>query len=669
MKQMFRIIGVLVAILMERATGNLVKCDNYPSQPISRAIPDLPDQFETRIEANILQKNYSMEVTEYYDYNNNRGAVVYHHQGRETRSILQFHNLERHTILANDTCVVSNLTDSRFNIFNFTTDASGGHVKGVKDILFFGKQFGETYISGDEEVRGIPVDHWQTCLKMEDRNVSFFLDYFFSKESYDMTYGSQPVPVRAIVNGTGVGFRSNSTFHSFYHVYDFFSFRPGPIRDENVFKIPVGVFCNGSVNQKDLPKLPDQFTTAVEISHVRDSLADKTTEQFYFDYPSKLLRNDYSKPISQADYDKYGNRPLSIIYDFNSSLVYISDKWNGNCTVRGVNSTLDSQDVDLHAAMRRANSLFSFMDGNYVYQGKKTWRGIPVESWADYNSSTGHFQEVFFQDPSSLAEFLPGMGPGTGGGSGPKGGAGPGQGPGAGPGQGMGPGGNMPGGPPVQEVIVGMYDRILNDAENTTITKNFFGFSPGHIEPDAYDVTRCYESGHRYSYISLKVQGSYLRASQHESEFYAAVRSAIAMGASVSSTRVTSLQVGDDGTGKAILVYFRLLDKITVKGVTVKGPGLAEAKSRLIAAIADGLSFKVQLPTIEDSYTVIQDSLWIFKSSLTTASETSSGTKYSPGSMAGLGIGMLIVGAILGLLAAYIIYKRIDTSVPYQETR
>ena len=33
--------------------------------------------------------------------------------------------------------------------------------------------------------------------------------------------------------------------------------------------------------------------------------------------------------------------------------------------------------------------------------------------------------------------------------------------------------------------------------------------------------------------------------------------------------------------------------------------------------------------------------------------------------MAGLAIGMLIIGAILGLLAAFVIYKRIDTSVPY----
>ena len=37
-------------------------------------------------------------------------------------------------------------------------------------------------------------------------------------------------------------------------------------------------------------------------------------------------------------------------------------------------------------------------------------------------------------------------------------------------------------------------------------------------------------------------------------------------------------------------------------------------------------------------------------------------------SMVGIAIGMLVVGAILGLLVAYGIYKKIDTSIPYQVT-
>ena len=55
-------------------------------------------------------------------------------------------------LFTDNTCHVTNLTDGRFNIFNFTIDASGGHVKGVKDIFKFGSTFGEKHISGDERV-------------------------------------------------------------------------------------------------------------------------------------------------------------------------------------------------------------------------------------------------------------------------------------------------------------------------------------------------------------------------------------------------------------------------------------------------------------------------------------------------------------------------------------
>lgn len=667
----------LITCLVAMATsaigqGQFMLCDSQQGDKTSGpALPDLPDQFEMRIEANILQKNYSTEITEFYDYTNNRGAIVFRWHGFKSRSIMQFHNLERHTIYANNTCIVSNLTDHRFNIFNFTTDATGGHVKGVKDILMFGKQFGETYIGGGETVRGIPVDHWQSCLKFQGRNGSFTLDYFFSKPLYNMSYGSHPVPVRAVVNGTGEGRHGNGTLHSYYHVYDFFSFKPGPIQDENVFKIPVGVFCNGSVNQKDIPKLPDQFTTGVEQTHVSNFRTDKTTEQFYFDFPSKLLRNDNARPLTREDFLIYGNKPLSFIYDFKSSLVYIIDKWNGNCTVRSVNATLDTRDVDVHMVMRRAEGLFNFMNTNYTYQGKKTWRDIPVESWAAYNKSDGHFQEVFFLDSAAVTEFLPEgqrhPSPSTGQASNPR----------------VPPGGsNVPvvpinargenitnTSPPTHpQVIVGLYDRIVNKIENMTTTVNFFGFEPGHLDVSAFDVTQCYEDGHQYTYMSVKIKGSYIKyVNGNQRSFYAAARSALARGAGVVSTRVTSLQIGDDGTGNYITVFFILLDKIKVRGVDVPGPSLDDSKEMLKLAVAARLNFDVQYPTIEENFQIVEDSLWEMQPSVTSSSTIDS-QKYGPGSMAGIGIGMLVVGAILGLLVAYGIYKKIDTSIPYKVT-
>ena len=36
---------------------------------------------------------------------------------------------------------------------------------------------------------------------------------------------------------------------------------------------------------------------------------------------------------------------------------------------------------------------------------------------------------------------------------------------------------------------------------------HFFGFEPGHVEADAFDVSACYEAGHHYSYMSLRTEG------------------------------------------------------------------------------------------------------------------------------------------------------------------
>lgn len=655
-------------------TVRMIPCDSNQGSTDGPPLPELPDQFETRIEANIVQKNYSMELTEYYDYTNNMGATIFHRRDKEYRSIMTFQNLERKLIFRNNTCLVMNLTDSKVNIFNFTVDATGGHVKGVKDILYFGKQFGETYIGGDEIVRGIAVDHWQSCLKWGDLNGSFLLDYYFSKESFNTTSGAKQVPIRAIVNGTGVGLRhSNGSLHQFYHIYEFFSFQPGPIRDTSVFQVPAGVFCNGSVANKPMPKLPDQFTTGVEMTHNRENMGvDETTEQFFFDFPSKLLRNDISRPMSRGDYMRYGNKPLTFIYDFNSSLLYAIDKWEKNCSVRGLNVTLDQQDMELNMTMKRANGLFNFMEREFVYQGKKKWRGVPAESWATFKNSTSHLQEIFFVDSSSVMEFPPNIPPRSGGqGQPPNTG---GRRPPTNTGGNRPPtntGGDRPSGlsspPQVPQVIIGILNRFSNQNENSTTRLHFFGFEPGHLEANAFDVSACYETGHHYTYMSLRTEGNYQRdVSVNHGVFYAAVRAAIARGAGVSSTRVASLIVEDYNSGSEIKVYFKLLDRLKVKGVTY-GRRLDSAKSSLRKAVDAGLNFDVQFPTIERNFATKNGSLTEVSSSAMTVGQSDIG-RYSPGSMAGLGIGMLIVGAILGLLGAYVIYKRIDTSVPYKVT-
>jgi len=54
------------------------------------------------------------------------------------------------------------------------------------------------------QVRGIPVDHWQTCLKVNVTNSTFTLDYYYDKNgTYSIDGRRTAFPVRAVVKGSG----------------------------------------------------------------------------------------------------------------------------------------------------------------------------------------------------------------------------------------------------------------------------------------------------------------------------------------------------------------------------------------------------------------------------------------------------------------------------------
>lgn len=56
---------------------------------------------------------------------------------------------------------------------------------------------------GEEVVRGIMCDRWQSCIYNEQGGDTFLLDYYFSKPGYKMANGASQVPVRAVLNGSG----------------------------------------------------------------------------------------------------------------------------------------------------------------------------------------------------------------------------------------------------------------------------------------------------------------------------------------------------------------------------------------------------------------------------------------------------------------------------------
>ena len=206
---------------------------SYTTSP-NPPIPNLPQQFSAVIEANYLESNQSALAREYFDEIENRGRF-------ELNAILGIfdYNLNEVFLIPDpytgDSCTVqmaSALSPQMSHFFGFRMENGSVLIGTVAHFFQLNSNDSANYL-GQEYVRGIMCDHWQTCTVM--RNKSCTIDYYFSTADWKFTAnpnGSQ-VPVQVILNGwTNDGLYVN-------HVYSFVDFVSGPwsVPDE-VFMVP-----------------------------------------------------------------------------------------------------------------------------------------------------------------------------------------------------------------------------------------------------------------------------------------------------------------------------------------------------------------------------------------------------------------------------------------------
>ncbi|XP_046350327.2 uncharacterized protein LOC124131247 [Haliotis rufescens] len=703
---MLRIVVVLSLVVM--ATGEFTFTCNRSPSAIGPAMPELPQQYEMRVEANIIQSQKTIEVLESYDFPGKVVALTMITNGQISKSIHNFKTQERYDILANETCNTTSInSDSdNYNIFGFTAQGTDGKIQmaSVSDVFKFAKKYNVSYVR-ETMIRGIPVNQWTSCQVSAELHASFKLDYYFSRRGYESATGSENIPIRFVISGQADN-GETSGIHNFSHVYEFSVFKPGPIKDRSVFETPRGVVCTGRNNSVPLPKLVDQFTAEVEIDAGRQQPPHNM--KVYFDYNFKLIRND--RFYSKDERHQYGAGLITKIEDYKTGLEYVIDRAEGNCTVHKIpEKTWRSVAKDSHnITMLHAQELLKIQSRNLVYQGERVLRGMPVDVWASVTPNN-MVQEIYFLKqasvsgkptppsvilgmyfknitaynlgkPMSQGQPQPGQGQTTPGQGQPQPGQGqprpgqgqpqPGQGqpqPGQGqptPGQGQ-PSPSPPQGGPGSGNSIGLQ---RNPPEKFV---SVFNFHVGHPDVDVFDIRPCYqETAQRSLYMTFKISGSYSQdVYGHKSIFFPPLRTKMALSANVSLIRIADIKVRqDDDSDKKLIVSFTLLDKAPIKGSVADPPketSLEHAHHLIMLSAANGIAFAVPYPIHSKIFTVHTYSMTSNASPpVTTAVE--SGLSYSPGSMAGLGIGMIIFGTIIGLLIAFIVYRRIYTEVPYE---
>ena len=260
----------LFFIATSRSQVHTCTVDVSTPSPDAPPLPNLASQFTTRIEANIENRGYTIDTVEYYDEPNNRGRLDFSGGTFSTPQTRIYTFADNQWFSINGTqCTAYHLTPNvSFRGLPITFDPAGqAHIRGVADLLRFGKQYNETYL-GREEVRGIQADRWRSCI-VTRRNFNVTLDWYFAAADWQTT--ADGTPLRLIVEGVAPN-RTDpnnptanvSGFHHFKHSYEFVFFQPGPA-DNLLFQLPRGIYCDGTQLAKNLPPIPNQFSTKVQI--------------------------------------------------------------------------------------------------------------------------------------------------------------------------------------------------------------------------------------------------------------------------------------------------------------------------------------------------------------------------------------------------------------------
>ncbi|XP_045160291.2 uncharacterized protein LOC123525365 isoform X4 [Mercenaria mercenaria] len=351
-----------------------------PTLPAGTKMPQLPyipDTFQLRVEANIIDKQTTWSAEEYSDDTNNRAALRILRNNSMNYMIFDYTN-NQIIYDVNGNCSVTTLNRDPYGneiIFGMKSSGGGGgipHIYTTSSALHFAKSNGLMY-KGPKIVRGINCDWWQSCMYWPNLAANFTLDYYFSAYNWTAPDLSNQVPVLAEIQGVTLGATP------FHHTYEYFDYRNHIWGSDSVFDTPQGKVCPGRKQTRKVPVLSTgQYSFREEIVDTMNlgvSQAD-----IYYDYTNNVVRIDY-RPLSSR-YPYYATNPVSEIHDYSTGVAYGIDNVRGNCTIfpltnTSIYTTVESSNrAQFSLRMKSPNELFYLDNTTYTYEGTRTVRGI-----------------------------------------------------------------------------------------------------------------------------------------------------------------------------------------------------------------------------------------------------------------------------------------------------
>ncbi|XP_029642184.1 uncharacterized protein LOC115216761 isoform X2 [Octopus sinensis] len=329
----------------------------------------IPNQFYFNLEATFEDKKEVTSFVEYYDHPGLRGVITQWENGGSESVYYSFDTNEVFTV-KDSVCTVSDLSTDQ-NSLIIGQPRNGSSVMFSPARMLFLEDRG-VYM-GTETIRGIPCYHWKSCQEWSVFSAKMNVHWYFAVDNYWSTAQSSNyhIPVRCDVDGI-------ARFTAFHHIYDFFHFRSGLPDDPTIFETPDGVYCPNRKITKQLPSVPLTMSFYTEI--VTESFPVVATMKEEYDHLAFLTKFTYTAlPL----YQKFSANEVVEIHDFLTGVAYVTDTVTGKCKTRPIpHSNLDSTELNPHdVRMATAKHFFEFPKDKYSYEGIKTVRDVKTETW------------------------------------------------------------------------------------------------------------------------------------------------------------------------------------------------------------------------------------------------------------------------------------------------
>ncbi|XP_045159313.2 uncharacterized protein LOC123524856 [Mercenaria mercenaria] len=464
----------IIFYLICSVQGKTPYCTKFTgtASPNDPTLPDLPDQFQATIEANFVNKNYTITAYEYFDNPGNRAAIRAKKNNTDNISLFDYTN-NQVTYIYGKTCKVKILTKDQTDVFFGNLSKNGiPHILNTQGALHILKSSGQQY-HGRDKVRGITVDHWQSCLYWPQLRANFTLDYYFSVENWKDPVAYPRIPVRAYVKGVQTDF--TGVVSNVEHYYDYIDFRTS-VDDPTVFEPPLGVVCPGRVN-KPTPEVKNYFHAKIETVDAATTTIYET--DFWYDRTKNIARRDVRLPAQVAGIAK--DTLVTLIDDYNYGILYIQDKVTGNCQMMpipetdmtaNINQTASSIDYLWYKLTIKGPRELLDLDGNFTYTGKRTVRGLSCNVFTGIRPmGAGTFATYEYFVLADGYNVYPDDDPDVS-----------------------------------QNVPVQL--TISNDTLGIHITQTITTFSEAHPDLSLFDISSCYPENASVSF-SVKFQGDY----------------------------------------------------------------------------------------------------------------------------------------------------------------